>query len=62
MTTADVSFRAEDAGADFGEVLRRAMARSNRTQMASHSMPSWNQILSSLRALDLLRKTAETAA
>ena len=35
MTPADVYFRAEDTGADFGDVLRRAMARSNRMQMAS---------------------------
>jgi hypothetical protein len=30
--------------------------------VASHGTPSWNQILTSLRALDLLRKTVEAAA
>jgi site-specific DNA recombinase len=32
------------------------------TVVASHSITSWNQILSSLRTLDLLRKTVNTAA
>jgi transposase InsO family protein len=43
------------------EILRNPKPGSGY-KMASHSMTSWNQILSSLRALDLLRKTVHTAA
>ena len=39
MSAADVYIRAEDTGADFGEVLRKAMTRSNRTNMASPAEP-----------------------
>ena len=39
LSVADVSFRAEDAGADFGEVLRRAMGRSNRTKWRPQQVP-----------------------
>ena len=52
----------DTGGADLGRLLERAYEKSYVSGLASHSMPSWNQILSSLRALDLLRKTAETAA
>lgn len=37
---ADVYCRAEDTGLDFGEVLRRAMVRADRTKMASPAGPN----------------------
>ena len=55
MSATDVSFRAEGLGVDFGEVLRRALAMSNRMKLASPMPASWNQIVPWLRQIDGLR-------
>ena len=58
-TTGTEHIRPEDThDHDYGVLLERAYGKG----MASHSVPSWNQILSFLQQMAVLRESAGSAA